>query len=266
VIAGLGDIRREVLYSLLSLAIFASLAVVTLSMYLLGWNRLYLNVHAYGWTYLWLSTAALIFLHDAWFYWTHRAMHTKLLFRHVHRVHHMSHNPTPWAAFAFHPLEAVVEGAIFPLLVIVMPLHPLAAAIWLMYMTLMNVFGHLGYEVLPPGFVRHKLFRWHNTSVHHNMHHSRFHCNYGLYFNIWDRLMGTNHHEYEQEYDRVTGVATSEAHGAGGRWGRFSASVVLIVIAGFISYAALSARWTAELSAAQDRAVEPQPSHDAAHR
>src|ERR1051325_6137416 len=128
---GLRDIRREVFYSLCALAIFSCMAVVVFVMFLLGWNRLYLDVNAQGWAYLWVSTGALILLHDAWFYWTHRAMHTKTLFRLVHRVHHLSHNPTPWAAFAFHPLEAIVEAAMFPLLVIGMPLHPLAAAYWL---------------------------------------------------------------------------------------------------------------------------------------
>ncbi|NBW42885.1 MAG: hypothetical protein EBR29_03555, partial [Sphingobacteriia bacterium] len=32
---------------------------------------------------------------------------------------------------------------------------------------------------------------WVNTSRHHNLHHARFQGNYGLYFLIWDRWMGT---------------------------------------------------------------------------
>jgi sterol desaturase/sphingolipid hydroxylase (fatty acid hydroxylase superfamily) len=35
------------------------------------------------------------------------------------------------------------------------------------------------------------------------MHHRLTRCNYGLYFNIWDRLMKTNHPEYEKSYDKV---------------------------------------------------------------
>jgi sterol desaturase/sphingolipid hydroxylase (fatty acid hydroxylase superfamily) len=71
-------------------------------------------------------------------------------------------------------------------------------------MTAMNVIGHLGFEVLWRGFASNRIFKWHNTSVHHNQHHQRVHCNYGLYFNLWDRLMGTNHPTYEAEYRRVT--------------------------------------------------------------
>jgi sterol desaturase/sphingolipid hydroxylase (fatty acid hydroxylase superfamily) len=198
------DIRREVLYSLSSFAVFAAMGVVTLVMYHWGWNRLYFDAGRYGAGYFWFSVAAIILVHDAWFYWTHRLLHWKPLFRIAHRVHHQSHTPTPWAAFSFHPVEAFIQAVMFPLLVIVLPAHPLAAGLWLLYMTAMNVSGHLGYEVLPAGFARHRLFRWHNTTVHHDMHHSHVRCNFGLYYNIWDRLMGTNHAGYEDLYDRVT--------------------------------------------------------------
>jgi len=42
-----------------------------------------------------------------------------------------------------------------------------------------------------------------NTSTHHNMHHQRSNCNYGLYFNFWDRVMGTNDSRYELEFERI---------------------------------------------------------------
>src|SRR5437868_3648097 len=99
------EMRREVLYSLASFAIFACAGVLTLELDRLGWLRMYFPVSRYGWPYLWFSLAALIFIHDTWFYWTHRLMHWKPLFRVMHAVHHQSHNPTPWAAFSFHPSE-----------------------------------------------------------------------------------------------------------------------------------------------------------------
>lgn len=203
------DVRREIINSLQSMAIFAAVGVLVAIEQRVGWGRMYGDVDQYGWPYLWFSVIALIFLHDAWFYWTHRLMHWKPLFRIAHKVHHMSHNPTPWAAFSFHPVEAFIEAMVFPVVILFLPVHGIAAGIWLLYMTTLNVGGHLGYEIFPKGFARHWLFRWHNTGTHHNMHHSHTHCNYGLYFNIWDRLMGTNHREYENHFDKV--VNRSEA-------------------------------------------------------
>jgi len=201
------DLRREISYSLLSIGVFAAIGFLVAVEQRLGWGRMYHHIEDHGWPYLIFSAVLLIFLHDTWFYWTHRLMHWRPLFKLAHRIHHLSHNPSPWAAFAFHPLEAFIEGMVYPLVILFLPIHPLAALAWLLYMTFMNVLGHLGFEVLPAGFARHGLFRWHNTGVHHNMHHQFVHCNYGLYFNIWDRLMGTNHAEYEDRYDKVTGDA-----------------------------------------------------------
>lgn len=202
----LNQIRREVLYSLSSLVIFALTAVVVAWGARAGWMKLYVNPAQYGWWYLGFSLIALIFIHDTWFYWTHRLMHWRPLFRTMHAVHHRSHSPTPWAAFAFHPTEAITHTLMIPLLLLVMPLHVGIIALWLIYMTVMNVGGHLGFEILPRWFVRNPVTAWHNTSVHHDMHHQHFRYNFGLYYNIWDRLMGTNHPAYEDEYDRITGA------------------------------------------------------------
>ena len=38
--------------------------------------------------YMVLTVVALDYLHDAWFYWTHRLLHWKPLYRHVHHLHH----------------------------------------------------------------------------------------------------------------------------------------------------------------------------------
>jgi sterol desaturase/sphingolipid hydroxylase (fatty acid hydroxylase superfamily) len=44
-----------------------------------------------------------------------------------------------------------------------------------------------------------------NSVTHHGLHHEKFRANFGLYFNVWDRLMGTNHPEYEGRFERATG-------------------------------------------------------------
>lgn len=197
------DIRREIFYSLSSLAVFSMVGLFSICLQRLHYAQIYHRIDVHGWPYFFFSIAAMIVLHDTWFYWTHRLMHWRPLFKVAHRVHHLSHNPTPWAAFSFHPIEALIEAMIYPVIILVLPVHPLAALAWLLYMTTLNVGGHLGFELFPKGFAHHWLFCWHNTSVHHNMHHSHVHCNYGLYFNVWDRLMGTNHARYEDHFDEV---------------------------------------------------------------
>ncbi|MEO6316932.1 MAG: sterol desaturase family protein [Chitinophagaceae bacterium] len=145
----------------------------------------------------------MFIIHDTYFYWTHRLMHHKKLFRLFHLVHHHSTNPSPWAAYSFHPLEAVVEAGIFAVFLFIIPVHPLHFYIFFFFMIVYNVYGHLGYELYPKGFSRHWLGKWVNTSVSHNQHHQYFKGNYGLYFTFWDRLMGTIRNDYEKQFEAV---------------------------------------------------------------
>ncbi len=196
-------IFQEIGYSFLSIAIFS---IVGTSLFILrknGYTQMYLDLNAHSLGYFAFSVVVFIVLHDTYFYWTHRFMHWKKIYPYVHKIHHYSTNPTPWAAFAFHPLEAVIEVSIVPIMVFLMPIHPLALLIWVLYQTGMNVLGHLGFELFPSGFTSGKISKWHNTSTHHNMHHKHVTCNYGLYYNFWDRIMGTNHVRYSEEFESV---------------------------------------------------------------
>ena len=201
----------EVGWSMSTFVIFAAIGVGVFVCNRMGWTRMYHSIDEHGWGYWLLSVALMIVVHDAYFYWTHRFMHLKPVFRYFHRVHHLSFNPSPWAAFSFHPLEAVVEAGIIFVIAFTIPFHPSALFVFLMFMTIMNGLGHLGYELYPRGFTRHRAGQWFNTSVHHNMHHHLVHCNYGLYFNWWDRWMGTNHAAYHQTFETVTGRSSAQA-------------------------------------------------------
>lgn len=196
-------IVHEVRYSLSSFVIFSLMATLMGLLVKAGHTKIYLDFSEHSIWYFLGSTVLLIIIHDTYFYWTHRAMHHPKLFKTVHKVHHMSNDPTPWAAFSFHPIEAVVEFGFLPILVVLMPLHPIAIALFSLYSILLNVMGHLGFEVLPSGFTKHKVFKWFNTTTHHNMHHKMVKCNYGLYYNFWDRIMKTNHAKYDETFEAI---------------------------------------------------------------
>jgi sterol desaturase/sphingolipid hydroxylase (fatty acid hydroxylase superfamily) len=76
------DYIREVGYSLLTIFIFAFVPLFILHMPSLArYTTLYTRIEDYGWAYFFLAFPVLFLLHDTYFYWTHRAMHHKKLFR-----------------------------------------------------------------------------------------------------------------------------------------------------------------------------------------
>lgn len=200
---GKEHIIREAKYSFYTVIIFGIVLVQVMWASKHRLTLIYYPIDKYGYSYYFFSILLMIFLHDTYFYWTHRLLHWKPLFKSVHKVHHLSLNPTPFSAYAFHPVEALFEISIIPLIVFTIPYHVSAIWIFSVYTLLMNVAGHMGYEFFPKGFASHKIFKWHNTATNHNMHHRFVKCNYGLYFNIWDRIMRTNHPAYEENFDHV---------------------------------------------------------------
>ena len=85
-----------------------------------GVSRIYVDLAQYGWLYAVASLAALVVAHDTWFYWTHRLLHQRWLFRWAHQTHHRSVAPTPWAAYSFATAEAVLQTIFLTLVLLVL--------------------------------------------------------------------------------------------------------------------------------------------------
>ena len=208
----MADHRRDIFYSVITILIFGALPVIFLTNDAVRpYTRLYQNISDYGWVYFFLAFPLMFLIHDTYFYWTHRMMHHPKLFKLFHLVHHKSTSPTPWTAYSFHPLEAVVETGIFVLIIFIMPVHELHLAVFFFIMFVYNVYGHLGYELFPQRFHKTWIGKWVSTSVAHNMHHQYFKGNYGLYFLFWDRWMGTLRPEYDEKYEKATAPKSTKA-------------------------------------------------------
>ncbi|KAA2242984.1 sterol desaturase family protein [Chitinophaga agrisoli] len=197
------DFLREVWYSMQSTLVFTAIAAALLFTPLRQYTRIYDHLQDHPGWYLWTSVAIALVIHDTYFYWMHRLLHHKNLFKLAHVVHHKSTNPSPWSSYSFHLLEAAPEGLVLVVITMILPIHQLGIFLFTIAAFIINVYGHLGYEIMPRWVRRTWLFEVINSSVHHNLHHSKFKGNYGLYFRFWDRVMGTEHPDYVKEYDRV---------------------------------------------------------------
>lgn len=186
------QLKNEIFYSLLTLLIYSGTSGFVLYWYQKGITKIYLDIDDFGILYLIASLFLMIIIHDTYFYWTHKLMHSSKWFYQFHKTHHHSHNPTPWTAFAFHPAEALISLGIVPLIIFSMPTHPLAFFLFLTFMTTYNVLIHLGYEIFPKKRFFNLIGKWKNTTTNHDLHHKiGGGFNYGLYFSFWDRIMGT---------------------------------------------------------------------------
>ena len=198
------DYLREFTYSIITIMIFGIVIVTIMgNPNIRPYTKIYENIEERGWLYYFAAFPIMLIMHDTYFYWTHRIMHHKLLFNTFHLVHHKSTNPSPWAAYAFHPLEAVVENGIFIVFAFSFPLHESHTPVFFLFSVIYNIYGHLGWELYPKGFNKSFIGKWVNTSVCHNQHHKYFKGNYSLYLLFWDRIMGTLREDYDMTYEEV---------------------------------------------------------------
>ena len=192
------SVGHEVRMSALSSAIYAVPGTIVMHAFEAGGTAIYTDVLAIGgggalsWLYIPVSMLIYLLINDAYFYWSHRAMHHKALFHATHLAHHRSRQPSPWAAFSFHPWEAVISAWVLPLAAFLIPIHVGAVLALLVTMTYCSVANHAGWEILPKRWVEGRVGRAFISASHHNVHHTDYGANFGLYFRFWDLVCGTD--------------------------------------------------------------------------
>ncbi len=160
----------------------------------------YLPVLSFGANPLWFI--AIFFLIPIWeslyFYWIHRALHTRWLYRVAHSLHHRNTNIGPWSGLSMHPIEHVMflGGVLVHLFVLS---HPLHIVFHLQFYALLAVTTHSGFEGLFAGGKK----RLHLGNFHHQMHHRYFEVNYGNLDVPWDKLFGSFHDGTPQAHEAM---------------------------------------------------------------
>lgn len=139
---------------------------------------------------------ALFFLIPLWreahFYFIHRLIHWKPLFRAVHKIHHYNFNPGPWSGMAMHPVEHILYLSVV-LIHFIVPSNPVHFFYNAQLTALTPAGGHHGFEgPLFKGLVP-------SGDYFHYLHHKHVTCNFGTTIIPWDRWLGV-YYNGEGEY------------------------------------------------------------------
>ena len=140
----------------------------------------------------WAWFVALLLLapviHSVHFYFIHRLLHWRPLYRSVHRIHHYNVDVGPWSGLAMHPVELAVYFSTVCVQWLV-ALHPVNA-IFQIHLAVFNAaVSHTGFDRL----IVNGRFAIESNNHFHYLHHKHFECNYGSTIAPMDQLLGTFH-------------------------------------------------------------------------
>nr|KMM70173.1 hypothetical protein CPAG_06485 [Coccidioides posadasii RMSCC 3488] len=132
-----------------------------------------------------INCAVGAILRDVVFYYVHRLMDTKILYRRIHRIHHEFRAPIALAAIYSHTIDHVLVNA--------MPIYISMAVQRVHFLTLM-LFAFVAVFDAAVSHSGYSLFRLPSVE-NHDIHHEKGNINFGI-LGVMDWLHGTHAIQY----------------------------------------------------------------------
>ncbi|KAL2007491.1 hypothetical protein VTN00DRAFT_8929 [Thermoascus crustaceus] len=190
------QIRQEIKQALAAIPVMAALTTPFFVAEVRGYTKLYdsLDESPYGTWYTYLQYPFFIAFTDCCIYWIHRGLHHPLIYKRLHKPHHKWIVPTPYASYAFHPVDGWSQSVPYHIYPFLFPLQKGAYIALFTFVTVWTVLIHDGEYTTNSPII--------NGSACHTMHHLYFNYNYGQFTTLWDRLGGSYRKPNDELFDR----------------------------------------------------------------
>lgn len=138
-----------------------------------------------------LQILGSMLIEDTMFYWIHRLLHHRLLYKHIHKMHHQFNNTESYAAEYSSAIEQTISNVMpFYAGPFVFRMHINVICVW-MFLRLWETFdGHSGFVL--PWSPWNAFLSIQGGAERHDFHHSHNAGSYGSLFKFWDWFMGTD--------------------------------------------------------------------------
>lgn len=196
------QIRLEIMQTMRSLPVMAIFTTPWFLAEVRGHSKMYADVETHGWFYFFAQFPIFLIFTDSLIYLIHRALHSKYLYKNLHKPHHKWIMPTPYASHAFHPLDGYAQSLPYHIFPFLLPLHKYAYIALFTFINIWTVMIHDGEYLANDPII--------NGAACHSLHHLKFSCNYGQFTTLFDRLGGSYVPPNPELFDKALNKASWE--------------------------------------------------------
>ncbi|KIX98740.1 uncharacterized protein Z520_05201 [Fonsecaea multimorphosa CBS 102226] len=178
------QVRKEIAQACQAMPGMAFLTALCMLAEVRGYSKLFdqPSEAPFPW-YNFLQFPLFILFTDCGIYWIHRGLHHPLVYKTLHKPHHRWIMPTPFASYAFHPVDGFCQSIPYHLFTFVLPLQKVAFIALFTFINFWTILIHDGEFYANNPVI--------NGAACHSAHHAYFNYNYGQFTTLWDRLGGS---------------------------------------------------------------------------
>jgi len=130
-------------------------------------------------------------MEDSLFYWLHRLLHHRSIYKYIHKQHHEFKVTIGISAEYANPVESILSNFVpFVSGPFLLHTHYVFFLAWLAFRLSESIDAHSGYRF--PWSPFQLLDRMQGGPERHDFHHSNNQGSYGSFFTFWDWVMGTD--------------------------------------------------------------------------
>jgi lathosterol oxidase len=197
------QIRLEMKQALTAMPVMAVLTCPIFTAEVQGYARLYdTAAEAPFPLYNYLQFPLFLLFTDFFIYWIHRGLHHPRVYKTLHKPHHKWIMPTPFASYAFHPLDGFAQSLPYHFFPFLFPLQKLAYVALFAFINIWTIMIHDGEYMANNPVI--------NGSACHSIHHLYFNFNFGQFTTLWDRVGGSYRKPNDELFQRETKMGKEE--------------------------------------------------------
>nr|GBN77912.1 Fatty acid hydroxylase domain-containing protein 2 [Araneus ventricosus] len=172
-----GKVIQVVLFN----QIFVGIPFFILAYYLLNWRGYDSGKDLPPFWRIVLEVAFCVLMAEIGFYYSHRLLHHRRIYKHIHKMHHEWTSPTAISAMYCHPVEHLVSNLMSVLLgPLLLGSHMFTSWLWFSLIVFNTLNSHCGFH-----------FPFLPSPENHDFHHLNLNENYGG-LGILDKFHGTD--------------------------------------------------------------------------